>query len=224
MPDPTPPPPRELHSIVVLGAMNPRLHHPQWYREIGAIDETELQSALSETMNVTPTFTQFQFGNPPIVISSQADFWQIQLTEEKLWPRMVEMASIVFAKLDETPVSAFALNTQLHRDTSATDVKALIARVLVNLNFGLPTGKSEGADMTVNAIEDDYTVAMSVQASLLSERAVFVFYQSQYPTSAAARRHFELGSLLKARVDGYLAKSRTAIDNAVSAINTLAAK
>ena len=36
---------KDFYNVVVIGAMNPRLHTPGWYRLVGLIDDVEMKEA-----------------------------------------------------------------------------------------------------------------------------------------------------------------------------------
>src|ERR1700723_932205 len=38
---------RDQYSIVVVGNMNPAIHHPGWYKAIGAMSDEEVELALA---------------------------------------------------------------------------------------------------------------------------------------------------------------------------------
>jgi hypothetical protein len=132
---------------------------------------------------------------------------------------MIEIASMVFARLNETPVNSFGFTTQKHIDTEAPDTKSLLAASLWELNLGLPVGKSTASNITLSVVEDDFTVHASIQASVLSERAIFVFYQCLYQAPSAPSGYFDLGVLLKGRFERYRTDQERVIADVVAAVN-----
>src|SRR4051794_7203893 len=56
----TPEPKTELYAIVVLGQMNPAIHHPAWYHRVNLIDDSEFKEA---------TFDGKAEGQPQTLIS-----------------------------------------------------------------------------------------------------------------------------------------------------------
>lgn len=222
MPDPIAPP-REAFYVVVAGLMNPAIHHPHWYRVIGAIDEAELQSSLTNGVNsTTPIAAQLQFGVPRFSVSCQPGQWWIQTHDPDSWARMIKIASLVFSRLNETPVSAFGLLSQCHLDTQTSEVKSIIAKSIVDMNFGLRAGKSTASNVQMTVIEEDFEVITSIQPSLISEISIFGSHHCQYQPPKAPSGYFDLGALLGARIEKYLETSKTFFSDIVAAVNTRA--
>ena len=221
MPDAVATAPRETYTIGVVGSMNPAIHHAQWYRTIGAIDEAQLQAALQNPFNNTSQFlSQVQFGAPPLSIVCQPDNWWIQSNDADSWARMLEVTSFVFARLNETPVTAYALTAQRHIDTDCPDTKAILASSLQELRLGLPMGKSAAANATISIFEEDFVVHASIQASLLSVRAIYVFYQAQYQApNNPSGRYFDLGVLLRGRFNKFRVEQERVFSQMVIATN-----
>jgi len=227
MPDAEATAPRETYFIAVAGNLNPAIHHLQWYRTIGAIDEAELKAALSVPFNQTSALlSQVQFGSPPFLITCQPEQWWIQSSDVNAWQRMLHVASLVFARLNETPVTSYALTAQKHIDTDSQDTKSLLAESLWELNLGLPKGKSTASNVTLSVIEEDFVVHASLQPSTLSEQAIFVFYQHLYQAPQAPKGapvgYFDMGVLLKGRFEKYRIEQDRVIGEMVAAVNARA--
>jgi hypothetical protein len=218
-------PPRDSYFIVVSGAMNPAIHSPQWYRVIGAIDETELQASLKIPSNSTTSFSsQLQFGSPPLSVTCQSEQWWIQSSDAGSWSRMLDVASLVFARLKETPLVSFGLVAHRHIESDGSDIKSVLAASLIELNLGLPTGKSTGSNITLSVVEQDYEATASIQPSYLSERSVFVLYQRQYEVPKAPSGYVDLGVLLKARFDQFQSGSGQVFTDIIAAVNARVAR
>jgi hypothetical protein len=225
MPDAEVTTPRDSYFVVVSGQMNPAIHSPQWYRVIGAIDETELQASLKIPSNSTTSFSsQVQFGSPPLSVNCQSEQWWIHSSDVGSWPRMLEVASLVFARLKETPLESFRLQAQRHLATDASDIKSVVAGSLIELDLGLPTGKSTGSNILLSVVEQDYEVTVSIQPSNLSERSVFIMYQRQYEVPKAPSGYVDLGALLKARFDQFSSGSAQVCTDVVAAVNARVAR
>lgn len=213
----------DIISIVVLGPMNPRIHNAHWYRAIGAIDENELQSSLVDPAGsiVSPAFSQFRFSiNPTIAIICTTERWEIQSDSEKIWERMTKIASTVFAKLSETPIKIYALNTQKHVPTKSTSVKDVLADAIVKMNLGFPNGKSLASVIQITAIEDDHKVMATAQPSVNNEMSVFVAYNSEYEApTAPAGGYFDLGRLMSMRLPNHRASADKFTNDVVGAVN-----
>jgi hypothetical protein len=222
------PAPRETYFVIVSGAMNPAIHHAQWYRNIGAIDEAELQASLRVPTNSTsPLLSQVQFGSPPLTVICQPETWWIQSSNASSWLRMLDITALVFARLNETPVTAYGMTSQRHLDTVAPDTKSVLAESIWELKLGFPEGarKSSASNITLSVIEEDYIVSVSLQPSLLSERAIFVFLNCQYPSpKGPTGGYFDLGVVLKSRFAKYQGMQERICAEMVTVVNTLAAR
>lgn len=87
--------------------MNPRIHQPHWYAATGIISAEELQAGDNSLITV-PRITQFSLNH--IKITCQDDRWDLFSEGEESFPRAVEIASITWTKLPETPVSSYGFN------------------------------------------------------------------------------------------------------------------
>jgi hypothetical protein len=211
--------PRDTFIVTVAGAMNPAIHHAQWYRAIGAIDETELQAALKlPNIATTPTLSQVQFGEPQLTVVCQPLQWSIQSQSSESWERLIHIASLVFSKLNETPVTAYGFTEQRHKDTEAADVKETLGLLITSLNLGFPLGKTTGSTIQLNIQEEDHQVVGLIQPSALSERAVFGFYNRTFP-SPRGIDYFDVGLLLKERYSRFGEAANQFFSDLVASIN-----
>lgn len=94
-------------SIVVVGAMNPRIHQPHWYATAGIISAEELQVG-DDSLIAVPRITQFSLDH--IRIACQDDRWDLFAEGEDSFSRAAEIASLTWGKLPETPVSSYGFN------------------------------------------------------------------------------------------------------------------
>lgn len=213
-------PPRDNYTLFVNGAMNPAIHHAQWYRMIGAIDEQELQLALkSPNSGTTPIGSMVELVSPNIVVRCQPGQWSISATEEALWSRMMEILSLVFFKLQETPVSAIGLASQRHLDTEAADIKSVLGARIASLGLGLPSGRrSTQSTILLNVLEGDYELSTTIQPSVLNVRAVFGAYNRTYPTPKGFE-YFDVGPLLSERLSSFMSASKSFFANLVADID-----
>src|ERR1700730_3850135 len=139
------------YAIVVAGNMNPSIHHPAWYKLIGALSDEELGSALTGSTSpapaetpasqegevfevasgltvTTPGLAQFTAGKMRIACVGQS--WTITTYEQALLSRICDVASSVFEALTHTPVSAYGINFNFHRKTNVGDTGARLAQIV----------------------------------------------------------------------------------------------
>lgn len=212
-------PPAYFFSIVVVGPMNPRLHHPQWYELIGAITEAERLEALGGEIVLIPMVGKFEVPSAGLTIVCQPDRWEIQTTSKDHQSRAASIADRVFAKLNETPVRAFGLNTHLHRPTTVSSVKARLAERLSNLNLGLPKEDNLACHLMVNAKEGDHKVRVEIAPSPLAENVVFVTYNTEYPPPVSGEmKYFNLGAALNERLGTHASRAEEAASKVVEGL------
>jgi len=140
-------PVQDIFSVAVLGAMNPAIHHPLWYRQVlNAIDEVEFDAAMQGEVIVTPPLAQFR--TPTLLIQCAGNRWDVQAASIDLFPQMLHLAGTTFNALEHTPVAAFGFNFDVQRTTAQTDVGACIARTLERAPLGLEDAAGLGASFT----------------------------------------------------------------------------
>jgi hypothetical protein len=216
-PVPSPIPPALMYTIAVGGAMNPAIHHPLWYKTIGAIDEAEYEASIKTPFNTTTQLlSQLRFANSRLAIQCQPNEWTIQGFDEVSWPKMVTIASLVFEKLNETPVSSYAFVTQKHLDTPISHVGAALADKIYGMNLALPHGDEPTSSIELKVKIDDYQVRTVLQPSMLGIDKLFLFYQHLYPAPTGG--YFDLGKLIKAHVDGFCESEKIHCQSVIAAL------
>lgn len=206
---------RETYSVLVAGSMNPMIHHPQWYRSIGAIDEEELESALrGDFVATTPFASRFQFGSPPFTVMCQPNQWAIQANFIESWTRMVRVAAQVFAKGNSPAMAAYGLVCARHVDTDV-DVKAILAESVAELAIGLPTSEDANTNMTVAYAAKGHTVNASIQNSVIGEKTMYLSYHYDYPS-------LSIDSISDGRADEFMRDCDAFRDRAVSGLGARA--
>ena len=173
---------RNTYSVLVAGSMNPMLHHPQWYRTLGVIDDEELAAALRDGLTgTTPFGSRFQFGTLPLIVTCLPVQWSIQSSSSESWERMIRIAAAVFAPTNNPSIRAYGLVSNRHIDAD-TDVKSSLAAKISGLRLGFPRGENVNTNVTLSNIEKDHTIVTSVQNSVIGERTVFVSYHVDRPS------------------------------------------
>jgi hypothetical protein len=214
-------PPAIMYTIAVGGFMNPAIHHALWYRTIGAIDEAEYQATIKTPFNTTTQLlSQVRFANSRLAIQCQPNEWTIQGFDDSSWPTMVKITSLVFERLNETPVSAYSFVSQKHLDTTIPDVGAALADKIYGMNLALLRGSepATGSNIELTVKVADYNVRMALQPSLRGGDKVFVFYQHQHVPPQVPGGYFNLGELITARVDAFCEAQRIHCQNVITAL------
>ena len=211
---------QDFFSIVVLGAMNPRIHHPTWYRLVGLISEQEEQQALESGLLVTPPVAQFQC--PGFVVLCQEERWEVQTNRSELFVRLRDLTSRVFDELlNHTPLNRYGFNFDYVRSTEAPDVAKLLAQAIVSLPLGLRAGNAAAGEIVLRRYEDDHTIAVTLRP--FESTAVKVASNFDY-TTPGTKGFFNLRDRIESRhpIDHAEAVEQTA--EIVSAINHMAGK
>lgn len=173
----------EIYSIVVAGAMNPAIHHPAWYKSIGALKDEEASLALpSSPLQIaeqwlaticTPQVAQFTVGRIRVVCIQQS--WTIVTTDSDLVVRILGIASCVFRALGHTPVSAYGLNVASHRSSGVQRVGARLAELVQRLPLGLVfSGEtSNSATIALKSSVENRDLNITIQPSVKAEDMIF---------------------------------------------------
>jgi hypothetical protein len=214
-------PPPIMYTIAVGGSMNPAIHSLLWYRVIDAIDENEYQASLRFPLNTTTQlFSQLRFASTKIMIQCQQNEWSIQGFSDAAWPMMVKVAGLVFEKLNETPVTAYAMVTQKHLDTRLPDVKAALADKVYGMNLAFPHSDDNlGSHIEMTMGIADYQVKLALEPSVRGIDKLFLFYQHQYFPPQEPGKYFDIGKLISERVDAFCEAQSTHCKNIIAALS-----
>ena len=191
----------DSYSIVIVGAMNPRIHHPLFYKTIGIAREEEAQAALdSPGLVCLPQLAQLTLG--PITIVCLPDRWQATTNESGQSGRLLDIAVRVSTVLEYTPTSAFAFNFDLMKELPLT-VSLTLGGLLRSLDIGLPDDPEALAGLTFvrSAEEADVSVKTStvIDSPVDVPNALFVKTNVVYQIKLAGQ--FDLGAMMKGRFE-----------------------
>jgi len=215
------------YSITVAGNMNPAIHHPAWYKIIGALSDVEIAAsgAVGDVKPVpeptepsdivqgglfvpsptsgpvlTPAFTAFTAGKLRIVCVQQN--WTISTYERETFTRACEVACNVFAALPQTPVSAYGFNFNFHRKVGTANVASRLAQLAdaVAFDFLLDRQGDRSATLHYSLNEGPRTLNISLEPSVRGSQIVFVGINAHHPIVATAGtlfQQFDLEPLLR---------------------------
>src|SRR5205814_909544 len=127
-----PMPGSDVYNIVVVGAMNPRIHHPSWYELVGLLTPEQAKEALASSATFgLPGFAQLAAPSLGLTISCNEKQWTVQ-TENR--EKISLLQSITFRVFDEllkhTPVSAYGFNIIYSRETRCPSVGKYLADLI----------------------------------------------------------------------------------------------
>ena len=122
----------EQNTIVAVGAFNPAIFHPDWFRRNEILPSAEVEAALnhpplvatrefthSSGLLVTRDFTQVRFES--LLLQVTQDRWELA-TERPDWKKdLGPIVSSVFHALGHTPVYLVGFNLIVHRGVHSVD-------------------------------------------------------------------------------------------------------
>lgn len=212
----------EFYSIVIVGAMNPRIHHPWWYKHIGILDDESEKSALeSKELIVTPPVAQFPANNWTMVC--QQERWEIRALSADTLDLILDAAMRVFRALEHTPINAFGFNFNFHRETRLSDVGQCLAERIVHLNIGLVPEGTPSATLSLRNSSSSGTWNTNLSGSAHGPNAVYVGNNIHYKISDIQPEDtsFDLGAMLKERFRPDCEQATRVTDCVVEALNRL---
>jgi hypothetical protein len=198
--DPADPAPHWLYTVVIAGAMVPRLHHPLWYRLIGAMTAEEADAALSSAVGM-PNFSRFDAGIFEIFCQEQR--WQIATTSRDKRERLLDVVRVVFDdRLKDTPVMAFGINTTANLKTDARNAPAVIGRIIAETDLGLPAAGLVQPMIVYEDATSDRKVTIGINAVPGIPARISVSYNVHHPVQVPADQPvFDVGELIREHYD-----------------------
>jgi hypothetical protein len=220
MSETTPPGEPRLYSIVVLGAMNPRLHYPLWYSLIGALTEDEANSGReSKDFSVTPYGTQFAFADYRIICLM--DRWEISTALVEHRERILKIACTVFEKLNETPISAFGFNTFADLGTSAAKVNDVLALLASRTGLGFSNDGERSCQYFFINTKSFQTTNITIRPSAIRENMVWVAYNSHFVIESQ-KGYYDLSKELIRYFDPHWKEATAFSDGVIRRISEIA--
>lgn len=209
----------DVFSVVLAGAMNPRIHHPSWYRSMGLIDETEEKIATADSnMFLIPNLSQLGFGDFKIIC--QDGRWEIRVSNSNNAARLIDIASNIFDNLlKHTPVTAFGINFIVERDTRATSVSEVLAGFIAATPLGLDDTGASGADIVLKRISGGRVVTITIRQSK-NPANVIVSHSFEYAIEVKKlMEFFEIRERLEDRFPKDFQEATSQVDAVIGALN-----
>jgi hypothetical protein len=213
--------PQEHYGIVVAGAMNPRIHHPGWYRFVELITDEELAAALKDAGTIA-TIPTASFSASQIQISCVLERWQISTTDSANVDRIVTITTRVFDELlKHTPIQAYGFNVQVHLSLGEAAVVAERLAALVPVaGLGIARSEFSAANYTLVANSGQkQRLTIHIEPSVFSPDAIYVAHNFHYEFEQTPTvQHFDLGAVLKVNVSHDVTDARRRTDAIVAAL------
>ena len=184
----------DLQSIVIVGAMNPSIHHPSWYKIFDLISPDELSFALEKEQCIcTSQVTRFRI--PAFEIICQDERWEIKTFEKGARDRILDVACRVFKLLDHTPVRACGHNSILFHKTSLNSVHDFLSTKVLAANIGFVRGDKNSAEIHFKSWSGDTETNVRV-APHAQEKDVAQIYVNSH-RKIVETGHFDLEPILR---------------------------
>lgn len=204
----------DSYSIVIVGAMNPAIHHPAWYHQIQLLGESESQNP-SEVI-VTPVLAQFAVTD--LAISCTTDRWIIKTERSESVEKLLSFTCTVFDVLNQTPISAFGFNFDYHRHTSLATVGVFLAERVATANLGLKDD-AESADIRVRHKQGGRRITVTVQPSKSGPQFIFIGTNYHYEIADLnLPSHFDLSPPLREHYSADRSESKTELSRILSTV------
>jgi hypothetical protein len=202
-------------SIVIIGAMNPSIHHPSWYRLVGILAPPEAETAAKAAV-CTPFGSQFQVGD--LLVKCEPGRWLIQTGNPAALDRMVAIAAATFDHLPETPVGAYGLNFLFVRGTKLADIGKALAKAVNSLALGLWLEAAATVTFSVRIPTEGRMVQQDVAAVGGQPSHVSVSHNMHYTIQEGEGR-FDLGGRLRELFPKEHGEAQQRTENIVTALN-----
>jgi hypothetical protein len=193
----------DFFSIVVVGAMNPSIHHPAWYQLMHILSEEEGKRALESGKILAATQQISQFSIDAFTIVCEPARWQVQTRDETQLERLREIAEKTFEILYHTQITAFGLNFTYHRKTPLPEVNTSLATLIEALPVGLKPERAErrAAKINYQTTSDGRVLTIAIEPSSKGADLVYVAINAEHRIKplppGEEYRQFELTPLLR---------------------------
>lgn len=186
---------KDTYGIVIAGGMNPRIHHPSWYHQIGILDQTETDLALKSTGTfVTPPIAQIDL--PKIVMICQENRWEIKTTEIDQLQRIQKISADLFDKhLQHTPLNAIGFNFNYCKNTLSENVGIFLAKLVTNSPLGLNSEHPVSGELTLKNSHKDHIETVNIKPFPANQNSVLIGFNFEYKFNKEGQ--FELGKVIR---------------------------
>lgn len=135
-----------------------------------------------------------------------------------LWYR--ELTSVVFQKLEHTPITAFGYDFVFDRPTATSEVGALLSSQVIGNRLGISVSKTGSADVVLHLVADDLlSRRILVRQGDVSSAHVIIANHSEYKMPEGSG-FVELTVTLKRHFESELRLAREQADRVVAAIDS----
>jgi hypothetical protein len=210
---------KEIYSIVVIGAMNPRIHMPAWYLQVGLIDNSEWETATAApTTLVTAQLSQFHFNE--VSILCLLDRWEIKTTKRSDLDRVRSITQKIFDELlMHTPVFLIGVNFIYQRATNAASVARHLACRLAEMPFGLKGKVPDSGEFSIRRPSRDGFNGVAIRPAPEPDSPSHVNISINYEYKLVKQGQFKLEDTAFSRYSADLKEAEEQASLIVNAIN-----
>lgn len=185
------------YSIVVLGAMNPRIHHASWYLETTLVTEAEREHAVNDKGTFcTPPLAHINF--PEFNITCQEERWQIQTSKDTALDRICSVAGGIFGSLlPHTPINLVGMNFDERRSVPPTTFR-IIAERLAEARLGFRAEHILAGEFIIRRDFSQFTNSLTVKPLKTSADQLLIasnfehrLEEQRYSVQSVLNEHFE---------------------------------
>lgn len=190
-------PTSSFFSVVVVGAMNPRVHSPAWYKLVGLVSEDEYEKAIQSVTFAVPQFARVEL--PRIEIQCQEGRWEASTHHAEDSDRLAELAESVFdTHLKHTPIQSFGYNFHFTFETPSESGPTIL-EALRGSNLSKDWDDAITGQFSVVRRRADFVQRTEVQAP--SKKAVTIatnyHHQLQKPEADKKPAFIDMGPEIK---------------------------
>ena len=188
-------------TVFATGAMNPRIHHPAWYKSMGILSSEDADAAAHEPGLVClDQLARFKAGD--IAIQCEQGRWFASTNQAELLHKLVDIVVGVFDNgLPHTPIGAFGLAFAYHSATGCAHVGTLLAEHLRKCGLELEISPQTQGFLALFTEQLGRQVHLRVEPSMQGPDRLFVGFTATYVVTTEPSAAFELGPRIRARVD-----------------------
>jgi len=188
--------PRELYSIVVVGQMNPAIHHPAWYRSVNLLNDSERDAALAAP-GLLSSSQLSQFVAPDFTVNCAPNRWEIQAFRHDSLERILATAAAVFEALSHTPVNAFGFNFNVNKEVNVDGVGTTLGDALARLPIGIDRIDGIKGEISLQWQGKDHKNTLVVGQSPLGNNFVLIRFNTHHDI-VGEKGYFDLTPMLRA--------------------------
>lgn len=202
-------------SIVVVGVMNPAIHHPYWYESREILGEDDVKAALEKAVVCTPDFSEFETDK--MHITCRRDRWICLTTLNEHEEHVVAISQAVFKVLFDTPIDAWGINTDQHTKTSSEAVGNELAALISKSARALTNLEKANAQFEYSYEDGAVVHNVKVRHSLKSDQHVSVYLNTHHAVPSPKKgTHFDLSDLIATDLGTHTTLREKIISEAVS--------